>query len=187
MSTGDSKGGRAAQRSGDEHRPYSAATPGSASSRQDALCGGAAPGQTGSDGHAGRRRSSGRGPSVPPDSGYASNFIRSCGGSPSSVSPSSQVCRGRSCRDSSAISRRPTLRPSRRRASSNWVRWSSGQAGRDWRGVTAGSGDDAPPGVIEELVKLTTAELDELKDVYLRVRGTNRSTLGASTGWSSGL
>ncbi len=31
-------------------------------------------------------------------------------------------------------------------------------------------GEDAPPGVIEELVKLTTAELDELKDVYLRIK-----------------
>ena len=31
-------------------------------------------------------------------------------------------------------------------------------------------GEDAPPEVIEELVKLTTAELDELKDVYLRIK-----------------
>jgi HD-GYP domain-containing protein (c-di-GMP phosphodiesterase class II) len=32
------------------------------------------------------------------------------------------------------------------------------------------SGEDAPPEVIEELVKLTTTELDELKDVYLRIK-----------------
>jgi HD-GYP domain-containing protein (c-di-GMP phosphodiesterase class II) len=32
------------------------------------------------------------------------------------------------------------------------------------------SGEDAPPEVIEELVKLTAAELDELKDVYLRIK-----------------
>jgi HD-GYP domain-containing protein (c-di-GMP phosphodiesterase class II) len=32
------------------------------------------------------------------------------------------------------------------------------------------SSDDTPPEVIEELVKLTTAELDELKDVYLRIK-----------------
>jgi HD-GYP domain-containing protein (c-di-GMP phosphodiesterase class II)/roadblock/LC7 domain-containing protein len=31
-------------------------------------------------------------------------------------------------------------------------------------------GEDAPPEVIEELVKLTTVELDELKDVYLRIK-----------------
>jgi hypothetical protein len=31
-------------------------------------------------------------------------------------------------------------------------------------------GDDAPPEVIEELVKLTTTELDELKDLYLRIK-----------------
>lgn len=31
-------------------------------------------------------------------------------------------------------------------------------------------GEDAPPGVIEELVKLTATELDELKDLYLRIK-----------------
>jgi HD-GYP domain-containing protein (c-di-GMP phosphodiesterase class II) len=37
-------------------------------------------------------------------------------------------------------------------------------------GAHGWSGEDAPPEVIEELVKLTTTELDELKDVYLRIK-----------------
>ena len=37
-------------------------------------------------------------------------------------------------------------------------------------GAHGWSGEDAPPEVIEELVKLTTAELDELKDVYMRIK-----------------
>ena len=31
-------------------------------------------------------------------------------------------------------------------------------------------GEDTPPEVLEELVKLTASELDELKDVYLRIK-----------------
>lgn len=40
-----------------------------------------------------------------------------------------------------------------------------GEAQRGWVG-----GDDAPPDVIEALVKLTATELDELKDLYLRIK-----------------
>ena len=37
-------------------------------------------------------------------------------------------------------------------------------------GAHGWSGEDAPPEVIEELVKLTTAELEDLKDIYMRIK-----------------
>jgi len=47
----------------------------------------------------------------------------------------------------------------------------SGQGAGTGPGEAHGwSGEDAPPEVIEELVKLTASELDELKDVYLRIK-----------------
>jgi HD-GYP domain-containing protein (c-di-GMP phosphodiesterase class II) len=42
------------------------------------------------------------------------------------------------------------------------------QAGSKQHGWVGG--EDAPPEVLEELVKLTTTEMDELKDVYLRIK-----------------
>jgi HD-GYP domain-containing protein (c-di-GMP phosphodiesterase class II) len=45
------------------------------------------------------------------------------------------------------------------------VKQAGGATQHGWVG-----GEDAPPEVIEELVKLTTTELDELKDLYLRIK-----------------
>lgn len=44
-----------------------------------------------------------------------------------------------------------------------------GQAGEGAQHGWVGA-EDAPPEVLEELVKLTTAEMDELKDLYLRIK-----------------
>jgi HD-GYP domain-containing protein (c-di-GMP phosphodiesterase class II) len=45
------------------------------------------------------------------------------------------------------------------------VKQADGGEGHGWSG-----GAEAPPEVLEELLKLTTDELDELKDVYLRIK-----------------